>query len=109
MPRPEILVTTGDDLVLNQKRVNIDCHRFVELSQSGERLALEEAVALYGGEFLNGFSLDNCPEFEKWLLYSRQQHERLYLTALDALVESKKATGEIFLISLGIGCMSLIC
>lgn len=48
-----------------------------------ENEQLEQAVALYGGEFLPGFTCDSLP-FEEWL---REERERLHLLALDALFE----------------------
>lgn len=94
LPRPEFLLTSRDEASLDQERVTIDCQRFVELSQSNEPMTLEGAVAMYRGEFLNGFSLDNCHAFERWLFYARQHYEQLYLKALDDLIDIKKAAGD---------------
>jgi DNA-binding SARP family transcriptional activator/tetratricopeptide (TPR) repeat protein len=52
----------------------------------GEGEALRQAVNLYRGPFLSGFSLPDCPEFETWVVQERQCWERLYLAALAALV-----------------------
>ncbi len=43
---------------------------------------LEEAMALYGGEFLEGFSVGDSSAFEDWALLVR---ERLHRQALDSL------------------------
>ncbi len=43
---------------------------------------LEELAGRYRGEFMAGFSLDDCPEFEDWL---RGQREALHLRALGLL------------------------
>ena len=37
---------------------------------------LEEAVALYCGDFMEGFYLDGCPAFEEWQLLTREQLRR---------------------------------
>ena len=37
---------------------------------------LDEAVSLYRGEFMEGFFLDDCPEFEQWLLLERERWQR---------------------------------
>jgi transposase len=34
---------------------------------------LQEAVALYRGEFLTGFFLEDCLEFDEWLLMWRER------------------------------------
>lgn len=48
---------------------------------------LEQAVNLYRGEFLEGFSLPNCAEFEEWLLLKREQYKRQVLKYLYNLAE----------------------
>ncbi|MCB9157023.1 MAG: AAA family ATPase [Caldilineaceae bacterium] len=40
---------------------------------------LQEAAALYQSDFLAGFALDNCPDFEEWLV---MQRERLRVSAI---------------------------
>ena len=44
---------------------------------------LSAAVALYAGDFLAGFYLRNCPEFDDWTLFHQ---ERLRLKLLDGLL-----------------------
>ena len=48
-----------------------------------ERLA--EAVALYRGEFLTGFSLPDSTMFEEWAVIQREQLQQQALDALDTL------------------------
>lgn len=47
--------------------------------------ALEEAVLLYRGAFMEGFTLDDSPAFEEWLLLNREHFGRRALTALRRL------------------------
>jgi DNA-binding SARP family transcriptional activator/predicted ATPase len=56
---------------------------------------LEEAVALYRGGFLEGFSLAGCPAFEEWMLFEGERLHRLALEALHRLVEGYEARGEL--------------
>lgn len=49
--------------------------------------ALKTAVSLYRGEFLEGLSLPDAPEFELWLLGQRAHTRRLYERGLLALVQ----------------------
>jgi DNA-binding SARP family transcriptional activator len=42
----------------------------------------ERAIALYRGEFLEGFFLGDSPAFEEWLLLKREQFQRRMLLAL---------------------------
>jgi len=46
---------------------------------------LEEAVALYRGDLLEGFSLSDCPAFEEWALFEGERLRRLVLGALHRL------------------------
>lgn len=46
---------------------------------------LAEAVALYQGDFMTGFYLDGCPEFETWLLREQEAWRRQITGILDCL------------------------
>lgn len=50
------------------------------------REQLQEAVALYRGDFLTGFSLGDSPAFEEWLTMQREWLRRQQLQALDLMV-----------------------
>jgi predicted ATPase/DNA-binding SARP family transcriptional activator len=47
---------------------------------------LAEAVALYRGQFMAGFYLDDCPEFETWLLSEQEAWQRRVTAILDQLI-----------------------
>ncbi|MGB0385119.1 MAG: tetratricopeptide repeat protein [Ardenticatenaceae bacterium] len=48
-------------------------------------LELEQAVALYKGDFLAGFSLSGCSEFEEWVRQERESLHQQMLVALERL------------------------
>jgi DNA-binding SARP family transcriptional activator/predicted ATPase len=54
---------------------------------------LEEAVALYRGDFLEGFSLADSPAFEEWMVLCRERYRRLMMEALHRLVEEYENQG----------------
>jgi DNA-binding SARP family transcriptional activator/predicted negative regulator of RcsB-dependent stress response len=54
---------------------------------------LEEAAALYRGEFLEGFSIPDSYEFEDWVFFERDRLGRLYVAALRALSAGYEAQG----------------
>jgi predicted ATPase/DNA-binding SARP family transcriptional activator/predicted negative regulator of RcsB-dependent stress response len=59
-----------------------------ELStQPDRRRALQSAVSLYRGPFLHGFSLDDSPAFEEWVVFKREQINRQMIVALRLLAE----------------------
>ncbi len=54
---------------------------------------LRAAVALYRGPFLHGFSLDDSPAFEEWLLLKREQIDRQMMVALRLLAHHEEEIG----------------
>ena len=55
---------------------------------------LEGAVALYGGEFLAGFSLPGCPGFDWWQLSMREACHHLALEAMTWLTIHHESRGQ---------------
>jgi DNA-binding SARP family transcriptional activator len=64
--RPTIQWNTAGDYQL-------DVATFMHLGSSTAAADLEQAAALYRGEFLAGFSLRDCATFDAWLLLRREQ------------------------------------
>src|SRR3954452_23618030 len=60
----------------------LDVDDFARLAHSADPDDLARATALYRGEFLQGFGLQDCEPFEEWLLLTREQ---LHVQALAAL------------------------
>ena len=56
------------------------------------RDAVDEAIARYGGPFLDGFTLPDLPEFEQWMEEERAQLARRLADALEA--SAARATRE---------------
>jgi tetratricopeptide (TPR) repeat protein len=67
----DLVLTRGDRLHLNALRLTSDV---AELEAALDRGDFERALALYGGPFLDGFSLADVPEFARWV---REERERL--------------------------------
>ena len=61
----------------------------------GEEDRLEQAVALYRGPFLEGFSLADSPAFEEWILLHRERLHRLTLETMHQLAETHATRGEV--------------
>ncbi len=55
---------------------------------------LARAAALYEGEFLEGFYLDDCEQFEEWISVQRERYRVAVLTLLSRLSEHSLATGQ---------------
>jgi tetratricopeptide (TPR) repeat protein len=70
---PDIVLQDGDRIRLNPALLTSDV---AELEAALDRGEVERALALHRGPFLDGFSLGDVPEFERWA-----QRERERLTA----------------------------
>src|SRR5262245_37073128 len=70
---------------------SLDTADFARLAAGTDPNQLEQAAALYQGEFLPGFSLPSCEAFEEWLLLTRERFAHVALTALDTLARAQLA------------------
>ncbi len=89
-PRVPFLLVTRETLQLNPAAdLTLDCAAFVRLLGGQPSVeALEQAVALYRGPFLEGFSLARSAPFDEWLLLEREHFKRLQLSALQRLASA---------------------
>lgn len=78
-------------LVLNTAFVSSDIADYLHALAGEDR---ERAVELYAGPFLDGFYLDNAPDFQQWLDSERARIEASYSAALDGLAKSAHASGD---------------
>lgn len=91
---PPVLLLTRQTVQWNPRRVaEIDVALFTGQARSAGAVERQRTVELYRGPFLNGFSLSGCPEFEAWLLLTREYLERIALETLDALAQTYLTTG----------------
>ena len=73
--------------------LKVDSHLFEGACDRG---AFEQACLLYRGDFLAGFSLADCPEFDDWAFFRREALRGRLMHALERLVQDKNAAGEHF-------------
>jgi pimeloyl-ACP methyl ester carboxylesterase len=73
--------------------LKVDSHLFESACDRG---AFEEACLLYRGDFLAGFALADCPDFDDWVFYRREALRGRLMHALERLVQDKNAAGEHF-------------
>ncbi|RPI26932.1 MAG: hypothetical protein EHM70_18395, partial [Chloroflexota bacterium] len=55
---------------------------------------VEKAVALYRGDFFQGFTLKDCPEFDEWQFFQREGLQAEYAGALEKLAVYYQETRE---------------
>lgn len=70
---------------------HVDTHAFAAACDAGD---LNEAVRLYGGDFLDGLSIADCSAFEEWAFFRREALRSRLVQALERLVERELARGE---------------
>jgi DNA-binding SARP family transcriptional activator len=87
---PDAILSTGDELQLNAAVVRCDVVDFEEALAESQP---ERAAALYGGPFLDGFFLDDAPEFEHWVDRERDRLASSCAAALEELAEAAERTG----------------
>lgn len=81
-----------DPVSLNAAALPSDVAEFATaLSQSRN----EDAAALYGGPFLDGFHLSNAPEFERWVDAERAALHRQYADALERAAVAMESRGDV--------------
>jgi DNA-binding SARP family transcriptional activator len=92
-----LLLASRDDVGLYpHDGVAIDVHRLeraARLADSAELLAIGDAAAGFGGEFLAGLALDDCPGFEQWLQPVRTRLAGEAMRALQRLFDAQQAAG----------------
>ncbi|MCP4995971.1 MAG: hypothetical protein GY934_19660 [Gammaproteobacteria bacterium] len=64
----------------------LDVVVFEELVSRADAASLAAAVALYQGDFMAEFYLDDCPEFETWLVVERERWQRRVAQPLQKLI-----------------------
>jgi predicted ATPase/DNA-binding SARP family transcriptional activator len=95
LPAPEIVLATSDTVGLDAGCSWSDtaaCERLIATAEPRRRAAaLQQAVDLAHGPFLEGFALPGSAEFEEWAAQERQTWERRGLAVLATLVEHHAA------------------
>jgi DNA-binding SARP family transcriptional activator/tetratricopeptide (TPR) repeat protein len=87
----DVIVTRGDDdLAVGSGEAMCDAVAFDEALAVADR---ERALELYGGEFLKGFYLDECAEFEQWVYAERSRLRESAVVAAWSLADERSAIG----------------
>lgn len=87
----DVLVLGTNEVRLNTAVLPTDAEEFETALESGR---LEDAVALYDGPFLDGFYLNDAPEFERWIEGERSALAHRFATALECLAVQATSRGD---------------
>jgi DNA-binding SARP family transcriptional activator/tetratricopeptide (TPR) repeat protein len=90
----EGLAITRTTVALRPERVRVDVTDFEALAARPDLTSLERAARLYRDDFLAGFSLRDCPEFEDWQASAADGLRQALAGALERLVTGCVAGGE---------------
>ncbi|MCB0157702.1 MAG: tetratricopeptide repeat protein, partial [Caldilineaceae bacterium] len=88
-PNTEVDVTA---FATHLSRVRAHCRTGPELCPSCQN-HVQQAVALYQGDFLAGFTLGSSPDFDDWCVVTGERLRREFAGALDMLTDHSVATG----------------
>jgi DNA-binding SARP family transcriptional activator/predicted ATPase len=87
----QAIVAEGDLLRLQLAQNACDVTDFRRLVAEGSEPALIEAIALYRGPLLEGFTLPDAPLFDEWLRVEDEKLRQAYLSALKHLASEASA------------------
>ena len=85
------IVATAGDVRLDDEVVSSDVGDFEQALLEGR---LEEAASAYGGPFLDGFHVDDAPEFDHWLDVERDRLTRSYGQLLETLAQERESAAD---------------
>jgi DNA-binding SARP family transcriptional activator len=97
LPICELLRSSNEMVELDPNKVWSDVRVFravCGMSDADSLDTMEQALELYRGPFLSGFSLPDAPEFELWVTQQRRVFERTYLDALATLIAVEASQSE---------------
>jgi DNA-binding SARP family transcriptional activator len=92
-PDKKILVEEGDFLSVDPTLVRVDAAEFEKLAVGTSDESLAKAAALYRGDLLEGFELDE-ERFDQWVIAERDRLHRLALRTHSQLMESQTRRGD---------------
>ena len=89
------LLVTRTAVALDASRVRVDVTEFEVLAAGPDPGQLDRAVALYRDDFLAGFALRGCPEFDDWQAETADRLRQRLAGTLDQLVAACAAAGDL--------------
>ena len=91
-----VLATTRETIQLNaESDCWVDVVTFTKQAKGTGIPCWEQAIALYRGSFLEGFSIADSPEFEGWVLGVRERLTHQFSASLQALVRQYEQRGDL--------------
>jgi DNA-binding SARP family transcriptional activator/tRNA A-37 threonylcarbamoyl transferase component Bud32 len=89
---PDAILARADELACNNEVLRCDA---LEMERLIDDSSLEQALALYQGDFLTGFHVADAPEFEHWLDQRRAHFRSLAGTTAKVLAGRRRSAGDL--------------
>lgn len=86
------ILSAADELHVNPEVVQSDVASFESALASGDHAG---AVSAYRGPFMDGFFLNDAPEFDRWMEMQRQRLGDAFAKALEALAHDAEQRGDV--------------
>jgi len=86
-----IVNRNGDGLAVDWTKFWCDAAAFQDALDANR---ISEAIALYRGDLLEGFHIDDAPEFERWLEAERARLAARYTQAVESVATEREAAGD---------------
>jgi DNA-binding SARP family transcriptional activator/tetratricopeptide (TPR) repeat protein len=90
----DALLVTRATVAVQKHQVQVDAVEFRRLLARGDLVALDKACALYRDDFLAGFAVRDCPDFDDWQSSTAADLRQRLSAALEDLVAARTASGE---------------
>ena len=87
-----LFLTPGEQVSLNRDVIDADIWRVQAAADARDHGGV---VAAYGGDFLDGWYVEDAPDLERWTETERHRFRSLFLAALDALATEAEAAGDL--------------
>jgi DNA-binding SARP family transcriptional activator/tetratricopeptide (TPR) repeat protein len=84
----------NSSVLINPEKLWTDVAELDSLGENNLPYYQEQAVEIYRGPFLEGFSLPYSQEYDRWLTEQRQLYENRYLFLLEQLVHQSIESGD---------------
>ncbi len=91
---PHTLDANREAIQLKPHAFTLDCAEFELVRGRGDAESLAQAAQLYRGEFMAGVYLDDCPDFEIWLVQARERWQQRIVSVLECLSDYYARRGE---------------
>lgn len=93
---PGCVSADRETVTFNAAACWLDATAFASRTRApADATALTEAIALYRDEFMAGLYLDDCPDFETWLVIERERWRQKVAAMLHTLIVHHTRRGEV--------------